>query len=141
MSLQRLALLVVCFSAFVNGVQLAAQNEGMSPFTMDHRRGALTQSPVDVSYLLDAPAGKHGFVRVKDGHLATGDGQRIRFWGVNITDWTKGSQQMPPKADAAMWASTLARFGVNCVRLQFLDFLSPRGLIDSSRQDTEALSA
>jgi hypothetical protein len=129
MSLQRLALFVVCFSAFVNGVQLAAQSEGMSPFTMDHRRGALTQSPVDVSYLLDAPAGKHGFVQVKDGHLATGDGQRIRFWGVNITDWSKGSRQIPSKEDSVYLAATLARFGVNSVRFQFLDLDVPRGLV------------
>jgi hypothetical protein len=136
MSLQRLALFVVCFSAFVNGIQLAAQSEGMSPFTMDHRRGALTQSPVDVSYLLDAPAGKHGFVQVKDGHLATGDGQRIRFWGVNITDWSKGSRQIPSKEDSVYLAATLARFGVNSVRFQFLDLDAPRGLVkkgDSTR--------
>jgi hypothetical protein len=121
---------------------LAAQTaDGMVPFTMDHRRGALAPSPVDVSFLLDAPAGKHGFIQVKDGHLATGDGQRIRFWGVNITDWSKGSQQIPPKADADLWAETLARFGVNCVRFQFLDFPTPRGLIDGSRQDTQSLDA
>jgi hypothetical protein len=29
---------------------------------------------VDVSFLLDAPAGKDGFVKVQNGHLATGDG-------------------------------------------------------------------
>ncbi|MGB6199736.1 MAG: hypothetical protein WBF35_09325 [Candidatus Acidiferrales bacterium] len=119
----------------------AQTTEGMVPFTMDHRGGALSSSPVDVSFLLDAPAGKHGFIQVKDGHLATGDGARIRFWGVNITDWSKGSQQIPPKADAALWAATLARFGVNCVRFQFLDLLTPRGLIDSSRQDTQTLDA
>ena len=62
--------------------------QGMVPFTMDHRAGARTASPVDVSFLLDAPAGKHGFVVVKDGHLATEDGGRIRCWGVNITDWS-----------------------------------------------------
>jgi hypothetical protein len=137
-----LAALALSLSLAASAPVLAAQTtNGMVPFTIDHRRGALSASPVDVSLLLDAPAGKHGFVQVKDGHLVTADGQRIRFWGVNISDWTKGSQQMPPKADAAMWASTLARFGVNCVRLQFLDFLSPRGLIDSGRQDTEALNA
>src|SRR5580704_8374278 len=67
----------------------AQTTNGMVPFTIDHRRGALSASPVDVSLLLDAPAGKHGFVQVKDGHLVTADGQRIRFWGVNISDWTK----------------------------------------------------
>ncbi|MBB6143175.1 hypothetical protein HNQ77_001119 [Silvibacterium bohemicum] len=109
------------------------------PFTLDHRRAALAASPADVSSLLDAPAGKHGFVRVKDGHLATEGGQRIRFWGVNITDWSPGSRQIPSKEDAAFWAATLARFGVNCVRFQFLDLKEPRGLIDNQRPDTRAL--
>ena len=114
---------------------------GMVPFSMDHRRGALSPSPVDVSFLLDAPAGKHGFLEVRNGHLATGDGQRIRLWGVNITDWSPGSQQIPAKDQAAFWAETLARFGVNCVRFQFLDLETPRGLLDRNRPDTRTLDA
>src|SRR6202789_70746 len=113
----------------------------MAPFAMDHRRAALAHSPVDVSFLLDAPAGKHGFVKVQDGHLATGDGRRIRFWGVNITDWSSGSRQIPSKDDAAFWAGTLARFGVNCVRFQFLDLKVPRGLIKSGTGNTRSLDA
>jgi hypothetical protein len=35
-----------------------------------------------------------------------------------------------------MWAATLARFGVNCVRLHFLDLPAPRGIIDSQRDDS-----
>ena len=97
------------------------------------------KSPVDVSFLLDAPAGKHGFLKVKDGHLATGDGQRIRLWGVNITDWSKGSRQIPAKEDASFWAATLARFGVNSVRLQFLDLKAPRGLIKAGTGNTRSL--
>ncbi len=119
----------------------AQSTEGLVPFVLDHRRAMQTHSPVDVSFLLDAPAGKHGFIKVADGHLATGDGQRIRFWGVNITDWSKGSRQVPSKADAPLWAATLARFGVNCVRFQFLDLEAPRGLIESARQDTRSLDA
>jgi hypothetical protein len=118
----------------------AQSTPGMAPFSMDHRRGALSPSPVDVSFLLEAPAGKHGFIEVRDGHPATGDGHRIRLWGVNITDWSPGSQQIPSKDQAAFWASTLARFGVNCVRFQFLDLETPRGLIDSHRTDTRALA-
>jgi hypothetical protein len=119
-------------------VAVSAQNQsGMAPFTMEHRAAARAHSPVDVSYLLDAPAGKHGFVVVKDGHLAThDDGRRIRFWGVNITDWSPGSRQIPSKEDAPFVAATLARFGINSVRFQFLDLEAPRGLIangDSTR--------
>jgi len=112
---------------------------GMVPFSLDHRRAAESHSPVDVSFLLEAPAGKHGFIQVLNGHLATGDGQRIRLWGVNITDWSKGSRQIPSKEDAPLWAATLARFGVNCVRFQFLDLEAPRGLIAAGRQDTRNL--
>ena len=115
--------------------------DGMAPFTLDHRRAALSTSPVDVSFLLDAPAGKHGFVQVRGGHLVTGDGQRIRFWGVNITDWSKGSRQIPSKEDASLWAATLARFGVNCVRFQFLDLEAPRGLIDGKQQTSRSFDA
>ena len=34
--------------------------------------------------VLDAPAGKHGFVKVKDGHFYFEDGTRARFWGTKI---------------------------------------------------------
>ena len=112
---------------------------GMVPFALDHRRAAESHSPVDVSFLLEAPAGKHGFIQVSNGHLATGDGQRIRLWGVNITDWSKGSRQIPSKEDAPLWAATLARFGVNCVRFQFLDLEAPRGLIAAGGRDTRTL--
>jgi hypothetical protein len=142
MNAKQFCLLMSVFIAAAYIPSVGAQSQGgMAPFTMDHRRGALSDSPVDVSFLLDAPAGKHGFVKVQDGHLATGDGHRIRFWGVNITDWSRGSRQIPSKDDAAFLASTLARFGVNSVRFQFLDFEAPRGLIKSGGDNTRSLDA
>jgi len=110
----------------------------MKPFTLDHRGGAA--SVIDLSFLLDAPAGKHGFARIAGGHLVAGDGKRLRLWGVNITDWSRGSTMLPSKEDAPMWAATLARFGVNCVRLHFLDLATPRGLIDDARDDTRSFN-
>jgi hypothetical protein len=117
----------------------AQEDARLHPFTIDHRKAMLARSPADVSFLLDAPAGKHGFVRAQGAHLVTGDGKRIRFWGVNVTDWSKGSVMVPTQEDAPLWAATLARFGVNCVRFQFLDLPTPRGLIDGKRDDTRAL--
>ncbi len=117
-----------------------AQEVSMRPFTINHWER--TDSPADVSFLLDPPAGKHGFIQVKDGHLVRPDGKRFRIWGVNITGWTKGSELLPPKEDAALWAATLARFGVNCVRFHFLDRTTrsvPRGLIDGDRNDTRRM--
>ena len=48
------------------------QNIRISP--VEPNRGAL-----DFSHLLDAPAGCHGFVRVKKGHFTFEDGKRARF--------------------------------------------------------------
>jgi hypothetical protein len=118
---------------------VAQADATLQPFTIDHRKALLAHSPVDVSFLLDAPAGSHGFVRAQRGHLVTADGKRIRFWGVNVTDWSKGSVMIPSKEDSPLWAATLARFGVNCVRFQFLDLPTPRGLIDGKRDDTRVL--
>lgn len=111
----------------------------LKPFVMNHR--AATSSPADVSFLLDAPAGKDGFVRVRNGHLVKPNGQRLRLWGVHLTDWSRGSVLLPPKEDTPMWASTLARFGVNCVRLHFLDLPAPRGIIDSTKDDSRSFDA
>ena len=97
MNLRRFVLLTSVLAVTIHGILQAQSQRGMAPFSMDHRRAVLTHSPVDVSFLLDAPAGKHGFVKVQDGHLATGDGHRIRFWGVNITDWSRGSRQVPSR--------------------------------------------
>jgi hypothetical protein len=111
----------------------------LKPFAMDHR--AASSAPADVSFLLDAPAGKQGFIRIQDGHFVKPDGRRIRFWGVHFTDWSRGSVEIPPQEDAPMWAATLARYGVNLVRLHFLDLPSPRGIIDSTGNDSRSFDA
>ena len=108
----------------------------LKPFTIDHRHEA--HSLVDLSFLHDAPAGKDGFIRIEAGHFVKPDGNRIRFWGVHLTDWSPGSVLLPPKADIPMWTATLSRFGVNCVRLHFLDLAAPRGIIDAHREDTQS---
>ena len=115
-------------SLLVPGLARAQRSDSLlRPFTIEHR--AADASSLDLSFLLDAPAGKRGFTRVRDGHLARGDGSRLRLWGVHLTDWSRGSVLLPPKEDAPMWASTLARYGINCVRLHFLDLDAPRGII------------
>ena len=65
---------------------------------------------------IDAPAGKHGFVRVKDGHFVT-DAGPIRFWGTNLCF----TANFPTKEQADKLADRLARFGYNCVRLHHMD--------------------
>lgn len=70
----------------------------------------------DFSALLDAPAGRHGFVRCEDERFVT-DAGPIRFNGVNLT----GAANFPSHATADRLAVRLAALGINCVRLHYLD--------------------
>ncbi len=75
-------------------------------------------SALDLSAMNAAPAGAHGRVIVKDGHFATAaDGQRIRFWGCNISS----EQNFLTPADADTLARRLAQGGVNIARLHHMD--------------------
>jgi len=111
----------------------------LQPFVVDHRRAGA--AVVDASFLLEAPAGRDGFIRVQNGHLVKPSGGRARFWGVNLTEWTRGSTAIPTKEEAPRWAATLARHGVNFVRLHFLDLPTPRGLIDDRTNDSQHFDA
>lgn len=76
-------------------------------------------SVIDASSWLDAPAGKHGFVRMKGDHFVFDDGQAVKFWGVNIANgWPFAAQD-----EATRWARYLAKYGVNSVR--FHKFTNP----------------
>jgi hypothetical protein len=69
-----------------------------------------------MAHLLDAPAGKHGFVRVEDGHFVDDKG-RVKLHATNLT----GPANFPTHAQADQTADRLARFGINCVRLHYFD--------------------
>ena len=94
-----------------------------------------TYSPMtgalDFSHLLDAPAGKHGFVSARDGNLCFENGKRIRFFGFNFP----GGGMMPEKETAEKYAERLASMGVNVVRLHAGDGLrmGRNSLIDYSK--------
>lgn len=69
-----------------------------------------------VAHLLDAPAGKHGFVRVENGRFVN-DAGPVRLHGTNLT----GPANFPTHEQADKLAARLARFGLNCVRLHYMD--------------------
>jgi hypothetical protein len=71
-----------------------------------------TDSITNVSGLLHKPAGRFGFLQVRDGHYAWANGERQRFWGVDIS----ADACFPPKEVAPAIARRLAKFGVNVVR-------------------------
>ncbi len=97
----------------------------------------VNRNTVDLSHFLDAPAGKHGFVTTKpDGHFYFGDGQRARFFGVNLD----GADCMPEKTVADRVASRFAKYGVNMVRLHSLD-ASYAPLVDYSKGISQHFNA
>jgi len=71
---------------------------------------------LDFSFLLYAPAGKHGFIRVREGHLFAGSG-RIRFYGFNMPF----KSLYMDKRSAEIVAARLAGAGVNFVRIHAED--------------------
>ena len=61
---------------------------------------------------LDGPAGRHGFVQMKDDKLVFEDGLPVTFWGTNICS------QLPftDKARADSFVNFVANYGVNAIR-------------------------
>lgn len=94
---------------------------------------------LDVSFLLDAPAGKHGYTGTRpDGHLYFADGTRARFWGVDIM----ADACFPNHLTAQHMCDRLARNGINIVRLHHIDApWSKPGIIDPHFNDTQHLNA
>lgn len=74
-------------------------------------------SILDASFLLDAPAGKHGHIKTKGDKFVFGDGTEARFWGVNVV----ASGPFSDKETAEFYVDRLARMGVNIVRFHHMD--------------------
>ncbi len=72
---------------------------------------------LDVSRLLDAPAGKHGWLKSRGENFVFEDGVSARFWGVNIV----ASANFPSREDAVKTAELLAQMGVNMTRHHHYD--------------------
>jgi hypothetical protein len=72
---------------------------------------------LDFSHLMDAPAGKHGFVRASKGHFYFEDGTRARFFGFNIA----ARSNCPDHETAEKMADRFASMGVNIIRLHAAD--------------------
>lgn len=78
----------------------------------------------DMSHLLHKPAGKYGYVHVRNGRLHVGD-QRFRIWGQNMTL----GAPMPECQDAPVMARRMAKYGINCIRLHHIDHRWPDGVL------------
>lgn len=92
----------------------------------------------NMKHLLDAPAGKHGYLKVAaDGHFyfENQPGVRARFNGVTIT----AGANFPDRALAPGIAARMARFGINMVRVTFQDYIPPFGLFKEPLSSTREL--
>ncbi|MFH1737392.1 MAG: hypothetical protein ABIH23_00190 [bacterium] len=113
----RLLLLLVCggFLAPCGALGEVSWPDNMVPFTMPWT--TIGSGALDLSFLLDPPAGKHGFVESRDGKLLFEDGTRAKFWGVNLV----AAACFPPHEIADSIARRLAHHGCNMVRFHHMD--------------------
>ena len=76
-------------------------------------------APLDLSFLYkdEAPAGKHGFLQVREDKFVFTDGTEARFWGVNMNS----GSIFPDHNQSELIAERLGRFGVNLVRMHQID--------------------
>ena len=107
------AMVLGMWAAAVPSLVAAADGPPMFPFVISYDA---PDNATSMAHLLDAPAGRHGFVRVRDGRFAT-DAGPIRFHATNLT----GPANFPSHGQADKLAARLARLGINCVRLHFMD--------------------
>lgn len=101
------------------------------------KRPAISGSALDMSNLLDAPAGKYGRVKVKDGYFVfEKTGKRVRFYGTN----TCGSANIPSKEEAVAMAEQFAKMGFNVWRIHHYDaIVTTKKNGDSAELDSEAM--
>ena len=99
--------------AVASGISFFAWADDMFPFVPSYDA---PDNVVNMSHILEAPAGKYGRIRVADGHFVNDRG-RVRLNATNLT----GPANFPTHEEAERLAARLARFGINCVRLHYFD--------------------
>lgn len=83
-----------------------------------YKRPALKNSALDMSNMLDAPAGKYGRIKVKDGKFVfEKTGKHVRFYGAN----TCGFANTPTHEQAISMAEQFSRMGLNVWRIHHYD--------------------
>ncbi len=100
----------------VSNEPVAYDTTGWFPFTgvsPEKRRG----TALDVSRLLDAPAGKHGPLGKRGENFVFRDGTPAKFMGVNLV----ASANFPTHQEAERIAELLSQMGVNITRHHHMD--------------------
>ncbi|MBN2327817.1 MAG: hypothetical protein JXR73_11745 [Candidatus Omnitrophica bacterium] len=118
--------LLLSVSSMSSAVELA-------PFSIDWQ--ANPDSAVNMSFLLDAPAGKDGFIRIENGRFVKPNGERLRIWGINFSS----NACFPAKEDAPKVAEYIARCGINCIRFHHMDNPST-GFLEGNPENSRTLN-
>ena len=104
--------------------------------TLDPNRTPFPQSSLhDFSDLLEAPAGKRGFMTTGGGHFVWRDGTRARFWGINVAN--SSVQESDKNIDAMI--NAFRRAGFNLLRLHHFD--ERLGIINLDAPDSRRFNA
>lgn len=80
--------------------------------------------------LLDAPAGKYGFLTTRGAHFYWPNGKRARFWGINVAN----TSLQEPEADIDAIIENFRTAGFNLLRLHHFD--ERGGIIDLEKPDS-----
>ncbi|MDF2441182.1 MAG: hypothetical protein JWN98_2166 [Abditibacteriota bacterium] len=98
---------------------------------LDPNRTAYPRASMhDFSNLLDAPAGKYGFLQSKGEHFVWPNGKRARFWGINVAN----TSLMESDHDITQIINNFKTAGFNLVRLHHFD--ERGGIIDLQAKDS-----
>ncbi|MFA5257576.1 MAG: cellulase family glycosylhydrolase, partial [Opitutales bacterium] len=92
-------------------------------------------SALDLSGMLDGPAGKYGFVEAREGHFRfeNAPDKRVRFYGTNLCY----SANFPTHEEAGRIAADLAATGYNVVRFHHYDDMLTQDSPDSMTPDPQ----
>ncbi len=89
----------------------------------------------DMSFLNPLPAGSSGYITVKDGHFTDEKGDRIRFFGTNLTF----GACFPEKEISVSLSARLRKLGMNVMRLHHMDNQkAPGGIWDPTMKEFDA---
>lgn len=114
--------LILIIILSINLSVFAQKADKLTPFVLPWDDNS--ENITNMSRFIEKPAGKYGVIKIKNGHLYSGD-NRIRFFGTNLA---RGAV-FPSHSDAEKISAHLARLGINCVRFHYIDALvSPNGI-------------
>jgi hypothetical protein len=104
--------------------------EGWFPFAP---KESIAGSQINMASWLDAPAGKHGFLQMKDDDLQFANGKKIKFWGVNIAS----NRPFVEAEEAVRWTNFMAAYGINAVRFHKFTWDATDGVYSTRLTDAK----